>query len=73
MIPAAVAIFSQAANPWISTALGVAGALVAFIAVVNLVGDFARKASVATSVARTCGRAARELRKLEVVGVVWTV
>ena len=64
VIPAVVAIFSQAANPWISTALGIAGALIAFISVVNLVGDFARKASVATGVARTCGRAARELRGL---------
>ena len=64
VIPAAVAVLSDAANPWISAALGVAGALVAAISVVNLVGDFARKASVATGVARTCGRAARELRML---------
>lgn len=64
VIPAAVAVFSQAANPWISAALGIAGALIAFISVVNLVGDFARKASVATGVARNCGRAARELRGL---------
>ena len=64
VIPAAVAVISQAANPWISTALGIAGALIALISVVNLVGDFARKASVATGVARTCGRAARELRGL---------
>lgn len=64
VIPAALAIFSDATNPWIAGALGIAGVLVAAISVVNLVGDFARKSSVATGVARTCGRAARELRGL---------
>ena len=64
VIPAALAVFSDAANPLIGGALGIAGALVAVISVISLVGDFARKASVATGVARTCGRAARELRDL---------
>ena len=63
-IPAALAIFSDGTQPWIGIALGIAGAMVAVISVVTLVGDFARKASVATGVARTCARAARELRAL---------
>ena len=64
VIPAALAIFSDAGTAWIGIALGIAGVLVAGISVINLVGDFARKASVATGVARTCGRASRELRGL---------
>ena len=64
VIPGAVALFADGTNPWIGIALGIVGVLLAAISVVNLVGDFARKASVATSVARTCGRAARELRRL---------
>lgn len=64
VIPATLAVLSDATNAWIGTALGTAGALVAVVSVVSLVGDFARKASVSTGVARTCGRAARELRWL---------
>ena len=64
IIPAALAIFSGSAIPWIGAALGLAGVLLAGVSVVSLVGDFARKASVATFVARTCGRAAREFRDL---------
>ena len=64
VVPAVLAVFLDANNPWIGGALGIAGALVAVIAVINLVGDFARKASVANGVARTCARAARELRAL---------
>ncbi len=64
IIPAALAIFSDLANPLIGAALGLAGVLLAGVSVVSLVGDFGRKAAVTTFVARTCGRAARELRDL---------
>ena len=64
IVPAALAIFSDSGNPWIGAALGLVGVLLAGVSVVSLVGDFARKASVATFVARTCGRAAREFRDL---------
>ncbi len=64
VIPASLAIFSDGTQPWIGIALGIVGVMVAGISVVTLVGDFARKASVATGVARTCARAARELRAL---------
>ncbi len=64
IVPAALAVFSDVANSWIGAAIGIAGVLLAGVSVVGLVGDFARKASVAMFVARTCGRAAREFRDL---------
>ncbi len=62
VVPAALALFSDASNAWIGVTLGVVGVLLAGVSIASLVGDFARKASVAMVVARTCGRAARELR-----------
>ena len=65
VVPAALAIFSDAGNhAWIGLVLGIVGVLLAAVSIAGLVGDYARKASVATFVARTCGRAARECRDL---------
>ncbi|MCY3820013.1 MAG: hypothetical protein OXH52_11715 [Gammaproteobacteria bacterium] len=64
VVPAAFAMFSGLSDPWIGIALGIVGVLLAIVSITNLVGDYARKASVTTSVARTCGRAGREYRDL---------
>ncbi len=64
VVPAAVAVFSGTNGAWVGAALGLVGVMLAAVSVVSLVGDFARKASVATAVAQTCARAARDLRDL---------
>lgn len=64
VVPVILVIFSDSSNALIGWVLGLVGVLLAGVTIYSLVGDFARRASVATFVARTCGRAAREFRDL---------
>lgn len=64
VVPLILVMFSDSSNVLIGWVLGVVGVLLAGVTIYSLVGDFARRASVATFVARVCGRTARELRDL---------
>ena len=64
VVPLILVMFSDSSNVLIGWVLGVVGVLLAGVTIYSLVGDFARRASVATFVARICGRAAREFRDL---------
>ena len=64
VVPLILVGFSSSSTALVSWVLGIVGVLLAGVTIYNLVGDFARRASVATFVARTCGRAAREFRDL---------
>ena len=64
VVPALLVIFTESSNALVGWVLGVVGVLLTVVTIYSLVGDFARRASVATFVARTCGRAAREFRDL---------